>query len=192
MDLILGSTSERRRELLSHFSLPFKIVAPLFDEESLPFEGDPVLYARTLAEKKAASLSRLYPETPILSADTLVYKGGRLFPKPKSQAEAFSTLATLAGGWHKVYTGVALTYRGELFSEVELTDVELHALTAHQISEYHRHNYCGDKAGAYAIQGGGGLIVKRLEGAYTNVVGLPFNSVQKLLSKVGIDLWDAL
>ena len=106
--------------------------------------------------------------------------------------EAHTMLSELSGKEHQVYTGVSVAKNKDIFTEAAVTAVELHELTQDQIETYHRH--CGplDKSGAYAIQKGGSLIVKRIEGCYYNIMGLPLQPVYRLLLKVGINLWDYL
>lgn len=192
MRLILGSKSPRRREILNYFSLSFEQISPNFDEEAVPYNGDPSFYVQFLAAGKALSLSREYPEGTILSADTIVYKEGKPYGKPKSEVEAFLFLQELQGSWHSVYSGVALWQEDKLFKGYEETKVLFNPLTSLQIKHYLKALHWADKAGGYAIQLSGGLIAQKIEGCYYNVIGLPINSVNKLFNKVGIDLWNHL
>lgn len=192
MQCILGSSSPRRKEILSFFSLPFIQVSPSFDEESLVFEGDPSGYASALAQGKALSLAPRFPEALILTADTVVEQGGRLFGKPVDREEAHHSLSTLAGKWHTVYTAVAVQQGDRLVHGVEASRVLFNTLTKKQVDHYLDHLQWNDKAGGYAIQGRGGLIVRQIEGCYYNIMGLPLNTVHDLLKKFGLDLWDYL
>lgn len=192
MELILGSTSPRRKEILSYFNIPFRQESPDFDESQVLFQGDPAAFVQEVAKRKAQCLASRFPREPILTADTTVYQGGRIFLKPESMEEAETMLAELAGKEHRVYTGVAIAKGGELFTDAAETAVEFHELTQDQIRAYHRCNGPLDKAGAYAIQKGGSLIVKRIEGCYYNIMGLPLQPAYRLLLKVGIDLWNYL
>jgi septum formation protein len=137
-------------------------------------------------------LAERHPSQPILTADTIVFQGGRLFLKPETMEEARVMLSELSGKEHQVYTGVCVTRDGRLFTDSAVTTVEFHELTQDQIQTYHRHFGPLDKSGAYAIQKGGSLIVKRIEGCYYNIMGLPLQPVYRLLLKVGIDLWNHL
>lgn len=190
--LILGSTSPRRREILSFFAVPFQQVSPPFDETQVPFKGDPAMFASEVAHRKALSLLDLYPEAVILTADTIVYQNSRLFLKPENLSEAHAMLRELSGKEHQVFTGVCVLKKKECFLEVEKTSVFFNELTDSQIHAYHNHFYPLDKAGGYAIQKGGSLIVKRIEGCYDNIMGLPIQTVSRLLLKAGIDLWNHL
>lgn len=190
--LILGSCSPRRREILNFFSVPFKQVDSNFDESEVIFQKDPALFAKQVATRKAESLFERFPDEVILTADTVVYQGGRIFLKPQSIEEAHGMLRELSGKEHKVYTGVCVSKKNRSFSDAEETRVFFHELTEAQIRAYHNHFLPLDKAGGYAIQKGGSLIVKRIEGCYYNIMGLPIHTVRRLLLKAGIDLWDYL
>lgn len=189
MKLLLGSQSPRRLEILQYFNLPFEQVSSDFDEESFPFDGHPVHYVSALAKGKAESLAARYPSAMILTADTIVYREGKIYGKPKDDQEAFSYLKELVGQWHEVYTGLALYTLGNYYQGVEETKVLFNALTDEQITAYHQALPISDKAGGYMIQGAGGLIVNRIDGCYYNVMGLPINTLSSLLKKCGIDLW---
>lgn len=193
--LILGSQSPRRKEILGAFDIPFKQVSPPFDEEAVSFEAppinaDPAVYASTLSRGKALSLAPQYPDLPILTADTIVYLEGKLYEKPKDIDEAFNLLSHLQGRWHSVFTAVTLLKGLREFTEVVETRVLFNPLTPAQIRHYHANMVWADKSGGYAIQAGGGLLVRRIEGCYKNVMGLPINTVRDLLLHVGIDLWE--
>jgi septum formation protein len=192
MQFILGSNSPRRREILGFFSLPFIQDSPDIDEESVPFDGDPGGYAMEIARRKAEQLAPKYPDGIILTADTIVFREGKLYLKPGSLKEAHAMLAELAGKEHQVYTGVCVRKKDAVFLEAERASVFFNELTDSQIVKYHSHFQPLDKAGGYASQRGGGLIVKRIEGCYTNIMGLPLQTVRRLLLKAGIDLWDYL
>lgn len=193
MRLILGSTSPRRREIISYFSLDFEQISPDYDEEAVPFPKDnPTGYVLELAVGKAESLCKQYPEALILSADTIVYKDGKVYGKPKTEADAFLAIQELQGGWHSVYSAVAVACNGKISSGYEETRVLMNDLDEAQIKRYLNALHWADKAGGYAIQLAGSLIVSKIEGCYYNVMGLPINTVNKLLNEVGFDLWDHL
>lgn len=192
IQLILGSQSPRRKEILGYFSLPFEQISPDFDEEAVPFKGNPAAHVTELSHGKALSLAEKYPEALILTADTIVWKDGKVYGKPKDTEEAFKALSELTGSWHSVFTGVSLYYQERTISQSEETRVLFNSLTPDQIRHYHNKLHWADKAGGYAIQMAGGLIVNKIEGCYYNVMGLPINSVRALLQHVGIELWDYL
>lgn len=192
MEIILGSQSPRRREILHFFSIPFEQVDPEFDETQVPFQQNPEAFVKEISRRKALSLQEKFPERVILTADTIVFKQGRLFIKPETLEEAALMLAELSGSKHQVFTGVSVCLGQKIFSGVEESTVHFHPLTRNQIETYHRHFLPLDKAGGYAIQKGGSIIVKRIEGCYYNIMGLPLQTTRHLLAKVGIDLWDYL
>lgn len=188
--LILGSQSPRRKEILSYFSLPFDQVNPDFDEDAVPFRGDPAAYVCEIADGKAHSLAGRFPDALILTADTTVYKAGRIYGKPATQEEAFEFFSSLADSWHSVFTGVALQHGKETWSCFEETRVLFNSMTPDEIRSYHSRLHWADKAGGYMVQMAGGLAIKKIDGCYYNAMGLPINSVRKLLKEVHIDLWD--
>lgn len=192
MRLILGSQSPRRKEILSYFALPFEQASPPFDESSIPFQNNPAEYVCAIAKGKADSLIHLYPEAAIITADTTVWRAGKIYGKPSSSEEALQYLSELVGQWHSVFTGVVLRYGNAQFTEVEETRVLFNDLTPDQIRHYHTKLHWSDKAGGYAIQMAGGLIVRKIDGCFYNVMGLPINTLHTLLNKIGIELWEYL
>ena len=192
MELILGSQSPRRKEILSFFSLPFIQMHPPFDEDAIPFEGKASAYVSSLSEGKARSLALLYPHHAILTADTIVYKEGKVYGKPKTPEQTALYLKELNGNWHSVFTALTLFIQGQFLTEIEETRVLCRSLTAHQQFQYATALPLEDKAGAYMIQGAGSLLVEKIEGCYYNVMGLPIQSLEKVLKAGGIDLWNYL
>ena len=192
MKIILGSQSPRRREIMDFFSLPFIQVSSDFDEERVPFQGDPATHAMHLSQKKAETLALRFPQEIILTADSVVFCKGKLYNKPRDEHEAEEFLTIFAGNWQSIHTGVTVRRGSEIHTSCEETRLLFHPLTSDQIKKFHAHCYFLDKAGGYAIEKSGSLIVSRIEGCYYNVLGLPINTVQKLLLKVGIDLWNFL
>lgn len=192
MDLILGSTSPRRGEILNFFSVTFLQIPSQFDEDSIPFEGNPSLYVSTLAEKKAQALSLQYPTSAILTADTTVAAHGKVYNKPKNREEAVQFLSELSDSWHSVFTGLSLSFAGKTHTLCEETKILFHPLSLEQINHYLDKVNFLDKAGSYAIQQGGAILVKKIEGCYYNVMGLPLTSLRTLLLKIDVDLWSHL
>ena len=190
MRIILGSQSPRRKEILSYFSLPFEQISPDADERI--DEAVPDVAAEKLARKKAEAFSHYGDDTIVITADTIVAIENKLLGKPSDEGEAAAMLEQLSGKWHVVVTGVAVKKGDKLYSGTSKTDVLFHSVSAEQIAAYLRQLHCGDKAGGYAIQGAGGIIVKEIRGCYANVMGLPIALLTNLLSKVGIDLWNFL
>ncbi len=192
MHIILGSQSPQRKQILSFYSLPFVQISSDFAEETVPFRGDPVAYASEIARGKAEALAPRFPEHVILTADTVVYKEGKVFNKPKDEAENFEMLKEFNGSWHSVFTAV-VARKGTVEScECRETRVLFRDLSHEELVGYHKAFQGTDKAGGYSVQLGGSVIVKRIEGCFYNVVGLPTTAVQKVLKDVGINLWDYL
>lgn len=187
--IILGSQSPRRKEILNFFHLPFTQLPSGFDEESVPFHGDPDAFAKEISEGKSRWFQERHPNDIIVTADSVVYCEGKHFAKPRDEEEAFSFLSFLAGKWHEVHTGVTVYSPQGSYTDAECTRVLFNPLTPSQIRTYQKTAHCYDKAGGYTIQHVGSLIVARIEGCYYNVTGLPVNTLARLLKQVGIDLW---
>jgi len=190
-DLILASGSPRRRELLAQLGLRFTVRAVDIDETPRPNET-PEEYVLRLALEKAAAGAAAGAEmeasdTLVLAADTIVILDGELLGKPADAAEARAMLGRLAGREHQVATGVALRQvageRGA--SAVEVSTVRFLPMSEREIAWYVATGEPMDKAGAYAIQGIGGLFIEALEGNFSNVVGLPLPVVHRLFRELG-------
>lgn len=192
MEIILGSGSPRRSEILRFFSVPFIQISSSFDEDSIVFTGDPVSYVQTLSRKKAEALSRGHLGRAILTADTTVFCEGMIYNKPKDLEEAVLFLKKLSGRWHSVFTSLSLFHQGKMETRCEETKILFHELTEDQIHHYLAHVNFLDKAGSYAIQQSGSLVVKKIDGCYYNVMGLPLTSLKELLLSVGVDLWKCM
>lgn len=191
-DIILGSTSPRRKEILSFFQIPFIQASPDFDEDSVPQHLDPDAYAVEIAKGKLLSLIPKHQDSLIITADTVVYKEGLYFGKPKNEEEAAFFLNSLQGSWHSVISAVCLYYKGQIVTQAEETRVHFNFLTNEEILKYISFVKWQDKAGGYSIQDSGGLLVNRIEGCFYNVLGFPINTFRYLLKEVGIDLWQFL
>lgn len=192
MTLVLGSQSPRRKEILSYFHYPFIQDTSFFNERDIPPHENPAIHAQQLATGKAKALLMKHPEATILTADTVVFKDGKYFDKPVDEQEAFAHLKSLVGSWHEVITALTIIHQGQIFEGHEKTRVLLNHLNSDQIALYHTHLPCADKAGGYMIQGPGSLIVKKIDGCYFNVMGMPINLLQTMLKQIGIDLWNCL
>lgn len=190
--MILASASPRRSELLGRLGFPLQIVPADIDEQRQDGEHPRDLVLR-LAREKAAHVAQLVgvgDDGYLLAADTIVWMGDEALGKPADEADAAAMLAELSGRTHHVSTGVCIIYQpdgGEAreASFVETTDVTFYELTKGQIDAYVRSGECADKAGAYAIQGTGRLLVKGIEGDYDNVVGLPTCRVVREMAQLG-------
>lgn len=185
--ILLASTSPRRRELLLSLGLPFDVRAADVDETLLPgesaFDG-----AERLARAKAGAAAVGAPETLIVAADTLVVLESLALGKPKDRGDVRRMLAALEGRAHDVVTGVACALGGRIVSGRETTRVVLAPMSPAEIEAYAATGEPDDKAGAYAMQGIGGLFVERVEGSPSNVVGLPVRLLYRLARELGVDL----
>ena len=184
MKIFLASKSPRRRELLENLGFPFQIVEN--DIEEVSSEKEPSKYVMDLAFKKALKAAEnIKEEGIVIAADTIVVVDGEILGKPKDREEAFSMLKTLQGREHIVYTGIAVIKLPEMKHSVDYqeTKVWIRRLEDEDISNYIDTGECWDKAGAYAIQGFGSLIVEKIEGDYFNVVGLPVAKLFGLLKR---------
>jgi septum formation protein len=184
--LILASASPRRRELLATLALPFSVMPAHVDERHHAAEP-PESYVVRLARTKAGQLAEQFPSAWVLGADTVVVLGQRILGKPADAAAARAMLSSLSGREHTVMTGVAVVHHGRRIMQCDVvsTRVRFHGLQAADIEAYIATREPFDKAGAYAVQGGGGQFVAALEGCYHNVVGLPLERTMALLRSAG-------
>jgi len=187
VELILASQSPRRKYLLEQAGLHFSVIPSPFDESSVS-SAEPAAYVRRLAEGKADEVAARYPEAWVIGADTIVAADDRLLGKPASKDAARRMLGRLSGKTHQVYTGFCICrLRDHLkFIEAVRTDVTFKDLSENEIEWYIRTGEPFDKAGAYAIQGMGTFLVRRINGSYSNVVGLPVCEVIEILIREGI------
>jgi septum formation protein len=184
---VLASGSPRRRDLLARLGLEVTVTAPDVDETPL-FGEPPPLHALRLARDKAAAAGALHPELPVLGADTVVVLGEKIFGKPGSRAEAAEMLAELAGKTHVVLTALALRWGEREASHLESARVAI-VPYARQLFEWYVATGEGDdKAGAYAVQGKGAVLVERVEGNVQAVMGLPLAPLPALFARVGLEL----
>lgn len=185
--LVLASASLRRRELLERLGVQFEVVTSGADETA-PAGMAPDDVACAIARRKALSVAPSR-EVPVLAADTIVVAAdGEILGKPADAADARRILAKLSGTTHRVVTGVCLaTERGtRVATESCSTSVTMRRLTDEEIAAYVASGECFDKAGAYAIQETADRFVTRVDGSFTNVVGLPLELVGRMLAAAGI------
>ncbi len=188
----MASSSPRRRELILRLGLEVECLDPKVDESyRLPFSPS---RTEEVALKKARAVEgRVDKSALILGADTVVVADGRPLGKPRDEEEACRMLRLLRGRWHEVITGLALLLprpegREALTAHV-VTWVKMRNYGEDEIESYLRTGEPLDKAGAYAIQGYGGLLVEEIRGCYYNVVGLPLPKLCEMLKGVGVDPW---
>lgn len=183
LPLILASGSRRRRELLDLMGLTYTVETPDVDES---FSGRPSETVMEISRRKAAAVAARHSASIIIAADTLVFADGAL-GKPHTPERAKEMLRSLAGNWHHVYTGITVinTRSGRILRNVDKTRVHLVPMTEQEIDAYVATGEPLDKAGAYGIQGMGGMFVDRIDGSYSNVVGLPMSMLRIMLAQVG-------
>ena len=194
MKLILASASPRRAEVLRDAGFEFEIQPANVDEFRLPNETADA-YVRRVATAKADAIAQanLSDGTPaiVIAADTVVLAGQEILPKPKDAEDARRMLRLLSASTHEVVTGlfVIRAYDGISFTHVERTRVEFNRLSETDIDSYMQTKEPFDKAGAYGIQGIGGRFVRRIDGCYFNVMGLPLSRLWEILRQMR---WDDL
>ena len=181
--LILASASPRRRELLGQIGLQFTVVTADIDETPLPGEVH-TAYTLRLAEAKARAVLALHPDAIVIGADTPVAVDGELLGKPADATDAARMLRLLSGRAHQVTTAVALLSSGHTLTAAETTNVFFSTMHEDEIAAYVATGEPMDKAGAYAIQGRAAQWISRIEGDYSNVVGLPLARLAMLLQQL--------
>lgn len=177
--LILASGSPRRKEILDTMGISFTVDVSDVNESCV---GSPEEMVMTLSERKACAVAKKYQNELVLAADTLVF-GREMLGKPNTPENAKQMLRKLSGNWHSVYTGLTLidTVTGTCICKADRTRVHFMEMSDEDIAAYVATNECIDKAGAYAIQGRGGMFIDRIEGSYSNVVGLPMALLRSML-----------
>ncbi len=183
--LVLASASPRRRELLRNAHIPFEVEPADINEAPLPNEPAQA-YAERLAREKAQAIARKHPNNPVLGADTVVVVDNQILGKPADPADAARMLHLLSGRTHQVITGVCLAVNGHHSVASEITSVTMSEISEDEITAYISTGEPMDKAGAYAIQGIASRWIPRVEGDYSNVVGLPVALVYRMLQQAGV------
>lgn len=182
LTLYLASGSPRRRELLTQLGLQFERVITEVEERRQPDESADAYVRRLAVEKAQAGVAVAPQDLPVLGADTIVVLNGEVLEKPASEAHAAEMLTKLSGQTHLVMTAVALADRQRTLECLVITDVTFRTLSPADIRDYIASGEPVDKAGAYAIQGSGGRFVRKINGSYYAVVGLPLVETDELLS----------
>ncbi|MEW5785820.1 MAG: Maf family protein [Bacillota bacterium] len=189
MKLILASASPRRADLLRQVGIPFQVVVSTIKETAANLPPDRLVIELALA--KAGEVSRRFPGSLVLGADTVVVHGGAVLGKPRDTADARRMLQRLSGGPHSVLTGLALldAATGRCETACSETRVWMRVLQSELIDAYVATGEPMDKAGAYGIQEKAAFFVEQIEGCYSNVVGLPLNQLYLLLTRMEIKPW---
>jgi len=189
--LILASRSPRRRQLLAHLGLPFRVVVPRVEEDVAPSSsGRPEELAEALALAKAEAVARAESEGIVIAADTIVVDGDAILGKPADGSEAAATIRRLRGKTHRVITGLAVVDAGssQRTASHVVTAVRMRHYSDGEIAAYVARGEPLDKAGAYAIQDEQFRPVASYDGCYCNVVGLPLKALVSLLRRAGLDI----
>ncbi len=177
--LILASASPRRREILSHIGLDFEVIVTDADEKNgLPSDVSELVVE--LAKRKAAACEA---DGIVIACDTVVCLDGQVLTKPEDEADAERMLRELSGNTHQVYSGLCVTDGEKTVCSHTVTEVRMRVLSEDEISAYIATGEPLDKAGAYGVQDLGGIFVEKINGDYYNVVGLPLESLCKILKE---------
>ena len=192
--IILASASPRRKQLLEQLGWKFEIVVPDADERVLPQETPTQLVTR-LARLKGEAVAAAHPRSLVIASDTVVAsESGAIYGKPADESDAVQMLGELAGKEHHVFSGLALFWNGQHVSGCSKTSVVFRELSDSDICAYAASGEWRGKAGGYAIQGLGALLVERISGDYATVVGLPLALLGQMMEKLGFTLgqmWEA-
>lgn len=185
VNIILASASPRRKQLLEAIIKDFDIVASCIDESEIKAET-PILFAVKAAVAKARDVALKYKNSIVIGADTIVILDGKILGKPKSKEEAISMLESLSNTTHDVVTGLAVINSDGLNEQsgYEVTKVTMKELSREEILEYVKSGSPMDKAGSYGVQEIKDKFVKKIEGDYNNIVGLPVNLLIRFLSSL--------
>ncbi len=179
--IILASASPRRKELMELAGYDFEVICADI-VEVVPEEAMPQEVVMSLALQKAQAVAAEHKEAVVIGSDTVVALDGKILGKPHSEQEACEMLRSLSGRTHKVFTGVAIFCGGKVKNFFDETDVEFYSLGDDEIKKYVATGEPTDKAGAYGIQGKGSVLVKRINGDFFSVMGLPIAKLYREMS----------
>ena len=186
MQVILASASPRRLALLQQIGISAEVCPADFDEvNGAAVQAEDIVLANAVGKCKAVVKIK-GDDLPVIAADTVVVAEGVILGKPQDAEDAVKMLKQLSGKTHKVMTGIAVAYAGEMLAEVCETKVVFRELSDEEILQYVATGEPLDKAGAYGIQGKGAILVEKIDGCYNNVVGLPLTRTQLILAKLGV------
>lgn len=190
--IYLASRSPRRGELLGQIGIDFDVLPSDVDESVLADEAPEHYVLRLAKEKASVCVQRLaeqgLPLRPVLAADTTVCIDGMILGKPENDADAATMLRRMSDRWHVVHTAVAVADKDRVEVALSSTQVELAPLSDADIAAYIASGESRDKAGSYGIQGLAGTFIRRIEGSYSGVMGLPIYETAQLLKQFGVSL----
>ncbi len=184
--LILASGSPRRQHYMRQLGLPFEILVPDIDETMLPGEKPLELVTR-LSGLKAAAVAGTHPDAIVVAADTVVAVDDEILGKPADRADALRMILKLRGRTHHVYTGVTIRLGDRITAFQETTAVTFGSFSDALAQHYVDSGECDDKSGSYAVQGLASVLVTRVEGSVSSVVGLPIAQVREALEEFGLN-----
>lgn len=185
--IILASASPRRRELLKQLAVNFQVAPADIDESYIQGETPRDYVTRLSREKAMAGFEQSRAGLPVMGSDTIVLLDGEILGKPESRQEAEKMLQRLSGKTHEVYSGVALVVNPEfILDTLNVTAVTFGEMPLAWIRQYCQTDEPMDKAGAYAVQGSTGQYIRRIEGSYSGVMGLPLFETAELLRRAGL------
>lgn len=187
--LILASASPRRAALLAQLRLVFRVLPSDVDETPRPNEPAAILVERLALAKARASALTTDQRVPTLGADTVVVCDGVTLGKPIDRADGLEMLAHLSGRAHEVHTAVALVQHDQVAVSRSLSRVYFREISRHEAAAYWASGEPHDKAGGYGIQGIGGIFIRRIEGSFSGIAGLPLAETEALLNTFGVDTW---
>ena len=180
--IILASASPRRKQLLSQIVNDFKIIPSSIDEESLiTSKMNSMEIPEFLSTKKALDILEKNPNDTIIASDTAIIFNNKIYGKPKNIEEAYDMLRAFSNNTHYVITGVCIATKNKTISFTSKNEVTFYSLSDEEIKEYLTTKEYSDKAGAYAIQGKGVLLIKNIKGDYNSIVGLPISELNRIL-----------
>ena len=189
MKIYLASKSPRRAELLSQIGIQYEII-PISVDESYQARELPCDYLKRVTQQKlfAAKKSPLIMDNyPILVADTIIVKSGKILGKPNDALQAKEMLLALSNSWHLVGTECLIEYNQKIINKTSETWVKFRKLNLNEIDKYCASDEPIDKAGSYAIQGNGAVFIEKIEGSYSGVMGLDLYNVNAMLTEIGFD-----
>jgi len=182
---ILASQSPRRAQWLKQLSIEFEVIPSYADEDSIP-KSNPSSYVKKLAILKAKTVAKKVEEGVIIGADTVIYINGKILGKPKDSEDALSTLRELSGKKHIVFTGICVIdkYSKKTLKKVVKTTVKFRELDDNLIRWYVGTGEPLGKAGSYAVQEKGAILVEWIKGDFYNIVGMPLFTLEKMLEEM--------
>ena len=187
--LVLASSSPRREELLEQLDLNFTIVPSKIEEDKF-YNLSPEILVKQLASAKAEAVAELVEDTIVIAADTIVVYKDEILGKPDNTDDARKMLNKLKGSKHRVLSGLVVlsTIENEMLVDYDETEVFMRNLDENEINGYINSGEPFDKAGAYGIQGLGGIFIEKIRGSYYTVVGLPIHKLAVMLKKFSIEI----